>query len=91
MAVKKSFELLVFAEESVEDGLRPDEIDETAIRARLAAADVPDPDLVIRTSGEQRISNFMLWQSVGSPVYFTECAWPDFDAAELDRAIALAR
>ena len=46
---------------------------------------------ILRTSGEERISNFMLWQSVGSPVYFTECAWPDFDAAELDRAIALAR
>ena len=52
---------------------------------------LPPVDVVVRTSGERRISNFMLWQSAGSPVYFTEQTWPDFGAAELDAAIAVAR
>jgi undecaprenyl diphosphate synthase len=67
---------------------------------RVAAADLdahmylpelPAVDVVVRTSGERRISNFMLWQSAGSPVYFTEQTWPDFGEKELDAAIAVAR
>ena len=66
-------------------------------RARITAADLdahmylpelPPVDVVVRTSGERRISNFMLWQSAGSPVYFTEQTWPDFGEDELDAAIA---
>lgn len=53
----------------------------------LDTAGLPDPDLVIRTSGEQRISNFLLWQSAYSEYYFTETLWPDFDQAEFDRAL----
>jgi undecaprenyl diphosphate synthase len=53
--------------------------------------ELPRVDVVVRTSGERRISNFLLWQSAGSPVYFTEQTWPDFGATELDAAIALAR
>ena len=60
-----------------------------AISARLYTAGLPDPDLLIRTSGELRLSNFLLWQINGCKVYFTDRPWPDFDAAELDRALAL--
>ncbi|MFZ9706775.1 MAG: undecaprenyl diphosphate synthase family protein, partial [Ilumatobacteraceae bacterium] len=52
---------------------------------------LPPVDVLVRTSGETRISNFMLWQSAGARVYFTDCSWPDFGAAEIDEAIALAR
>ncbi|MDF1692837.1 MAG: polyprenyl diphosphate synthase [Zhongshania sp.] len=54
---------------------------------QMSLADVPKPDLCIRTAGEQRISNFLLWQLAYSELYFTDCFWPDFDAAELDRAL----
>ena len=48
---------------------------------------MPDPDLLIRTGGEYRISNFLLWQSAYTELYFTDCLWPDFDEAALDRAL----
>jgi undecaprenyl diphosphate synthase len=67
--------------------LRPDEIDETHIAARLALAGIPDPDLLIRTGGELRISNFLLWNLAYAELYFTEVLFPDFDAAELDAAL----
>ena len=54
----------------------------------LDTADIPDPDLIIRTSGEQRTSNFLLWQSAYAEYYFTETLWPDFDQAEFDKALA---
>lgn len=63
-------------------------IDETSLASRLALAHVPDPDLVIRTGGELRISNFLLWQAAYAELYFSDCLWPDFDAAELDCALA---
>ena len=63
-------------------------IDEAAMASRLALAHVPDPDLVIRTGGEVRISNFLLWQAAYAELYFSDCLWPDFDGAELDRALA---
>lgn len=68
--------------------LRGEAITEASLAAALSMAQVPDPDLVIRTGGEQRISNFMLWQSAYSEFYFSDKLWPDFDAAELDRALA---
>ena len=55
----------------------------------MALAHVPDPDLIIRTGGEQRISNFLLWQAAYSELYFTDKLWPDFDASALDDAIAV--
>ena len=61
------------------------------LAAHLYLPSLPPVDVLVRTSGEQRISNFLLWQIAGCHVYFTECTWPEFDAAELDRAIALAR
>lgn len=64
------------------------EITEESLSGAMALAHVGDPDLLIRTGGELRISNFLLWQSAYTELVFTECLWPDFDAAELDRALA---
>ena len=75
--------------EAVRDNLlRPQDIGLETIRQHLYTADIPDPDLVIRTSGEQRISNFLLWQSAYSEFYFTSKLWPEFDIEELHRAFA---
>jgi undecaprenyl diphosphate synthase len=68
-----------------------DEVEETALAPYLAMSYAPEPDLFIRTGGEQRISNFLLWQLAYSELYFTETLWPDFDAAALDLAIASYR
>ena len=65
-----------------------DRIDEDAIARHLFTADLPDPDLLIRTSGEQRISNFLLWQCAYAELVFTKTLWPDFGRADLERAIA---
>lgn len=67
--------------------LQPEEITEEKISKSLYTGGQPDPDLMIRTSGEIRISNFMLWQLAYTEFYFTEVLWPDFDAKELDKAI----
>jgi undecaprenyl diphosphate synthase len=63
-------------------------IDEKSLARAMALGHVPDPDLLIRTGGEQRISNFMLWQSAYAELYFTDTLWPDFNEASLDQAIA---
>ncbi len=63
-------------------------INETTLSGALALAHVPDPDLVIRTGGEQRISNFLLWQAAYSELYFSDKLWPEFNTAALDAAIA---
>ena len=67
------------------------EITEDALSQRLSLAEAPEPDLFIRTGGETRISNFMLWQMAYAEFYFTDALWPDFDAAEFDRAISSFR
>jgi undecaprenyl diphosphate synthase len=67
---------------------RGESITEESLSGAMALAHVPDPDLVIRTGGEQRISNFLLWQAAYSELVFTDCLWPDFDAAELDKALS---
>ena len=64
-----------------------DELDETRFQSYLDTADIPDPDLLIRTSGEQRISNFLLWQLAYTELYFTNVPWPDFTKEELVKAI----
>jgi undecaprenyl diphosphate synthase len=65
----------------VADGrLRPSDIDEAAIESRLCTAGLPDPDLFIRTGGEKRISNFLLWQCAYAELYFSDLMWPEFDA-----------
>ena len=64
-----------------------EEIKEETVASYLDTAGMPDPDLLIRTSGEQRLSNFLLWQSAYSEFYFTPLPWPDFDEAELKKAV----
>ena len=65
----------------------PSALTEEDLSSRLDTAGIPDPDLLIRTCGEQRISNFLLWQIAYSELYFTDCAWPDFSRAELEKAV----
>ena len=72
----------------VEAGVQPDEIDEAAISANLYLTDVPEPDLIVRTAGEQRISNFLIWQAAYSEYYQTSVCWPDFGDAEVEAALA---
>jgi undecaprenyl diphosphate synthase len=72
----------------VADGTPADQVDENAIGARLYNPDLPDPDLIIRTAGEHRVSNFLLWQSAYSEMLVTETLWPDFDVPDLKAAIA---
>ena len=71
----------------VDDGLSASKVDEKAIRSRLYWPDMPDPDLVVRTSGEFRISNFLLWQLAYSELVFTDVLWPDFRRENLFEAI----
>jgi undecaprenyl diphosphate synthase len=80
-------ELVEAARRLVESGAAADEIDEDAIARRLYAPAMPDPDLVIRTSGELRISNFLLWQSAYAEFVFTDTLWPDFGPGEFRAAI----
>jgi undecaprenyl diphosphate synthase len=68
--------------------LRAADITEEQVGQALALAQLPDPDLFIRTGGEHRISNFLLWNLAYTELYFTDCLWPDFDAGELDAALA---
>lgn len=73
------------------EGTTADTINEDALARHLSMAGEPEPDLFIRTGGEQRISNFLLWQLAYTELYFTDALWPDFDARELDAAIASYR
>ena len=70
-----------------EGALKPEEIDEKRISGSLDTAFMPDPDLVIRTSGEQRLSNFLMWQASYAEFYFPEVLWPDFTEEEFHRAL----
>jgi undecaprenyl diphosphate synthase len=80
-------EILEACRQLVRDGVPPEEIDAESLRARLACPDLPDPDLVIRTSGEQRLSNFLLWQSAYAELVFSPVLWPDFGRDALADAI----
>ncbi|MDQ3672170.1 MAG: polyprenyl diphosphate synthase [Actinomycetota bacterium] len=80
-------ELVEAARSLVEDGVRPQDVSEEAMASRLSAPDLPDPDLVIRTSGEKRLSNFLLWQSAYAELVFTDTYWPDFGEDELRAAL----
>ena len=76
------------AQKCVAGKLLADDITEASIEQELDTALLPDPDLLIRTCGEQRISNFLLWQCAYTEFYYTDIAWPDFNKAELEKAIA---
>ena len=71
----------------VDEGNRVAELDEEALSEYLYTAGLPDPDLLIRTGGDQRVSNFLLWQAAYAELYFCDCYWPDFGPVELDAAI----
>lgn len=75
------------AQRCVAGQMQVDEIDEAGMAERLALAGLPDPDLLIRTGGEQRISNFLLWNLAYTELYFCDALWPDFDERELEAAI----
>ncbi|MDR3640328.1 MAG: polyprenyl diphosphate synthase [Humidesulfovibrio sp.] len=81
-------EILRACRRLVAKGAAPEAITEEAFAAELYTAGQPDPDLIIRTSGELRLSNYLLFQAAYAEFYFTETLWPDFDAAELERALA---
>jgi undecaprenyl diphosphate synthase len=80
-------ELVEAARKLVEDGVRPEDVSETALAERLFAPELPDPDLVVRTSGEVRLSNFLLWQSAYAELVFTDVLWPDFGEDDLRAAL----
>lgn len=76
------------AAQKVKDGeIRPEDITENFISDSLDTCGIPDPDLLIRTGGEQRISNFLLWQTAYSELYFCDASWPDFNKNELEKAV----
>jgi undecaprenyl diphosphate synthase len=80
-------EIVQAARRLVESGIDPREVDENALSAQLYAPDLPDPDLLIRTSGEMRISNFLLWQLAYAELVFVDTLWPDFGPAVLREAL----
>jgi undecaprenyl diphosphate synthase len=80
-------EILDAIRKIVADGLKPNEINEDSFRKFLYAADFPDVDMVIRTGGEMRISNLLIWQTAYSEYYFTPVLWPDFNEEELEKAL----
>lgn len=71
----------------VSEGISPDEIDENAVSARLYTAGMPDPDFIIRPSGEYRLSNYLIWQSAYAEYWFSDILWPDFKPKHLEQAI----
>jgi undecaprenyl diphosphate synthase len=75
------------AEQVAAGDLNPDQIDDDTFTRQLCLHDLPEPDLFIRTGGESRISNFLLWQIAYTELYFTDVLWPDFDATEFSRAL----
>ena len=85
------WDIVQAARRAMADGVRSEELDEDTLSRRMAMHYAPDPDLFIRTGGEVRISNFLLWQLAYSELYFTECLWPDFGAEQIDAALASYR
>lgn len=82
-------EILRAIQEIVRAGIRPEEIDEALFERYLFTAGLPDPDLIIRTSGELRVSNFLIWQGAYAEYYVTPTFWPSFNRAELEKAIEI--
>ncbi|MEE8442873.1 MAG: polyprenyl diphosphate synthase [Dehalococcoidia bacterium] len=80
-------EILQAVKQVVKDGIQPEQITTELFQKYLYTHDIPDPDLIVRTAGEQRLSNFLIWQSAYSEYYRSSVLWPDFDEDELGRAI----
>ena len=82
------WDILQACRRAVAEGLSAEQIDEATLSRYMAMSHAPDPDLFIRTGGEVRISNFLLWHAAYSELVFSDCLWPDFGEAELDAALA---
>ncbi|MDV2989119.1 MAG: polyprenyl diphosphate synthase [Dehalogenimonas sp.] len=80
-------EIIEAGRKAIRQGIKPDDLDETTFGRLLDSAGMPDVDLVIRTGGEQRLSNFLLWQSAYAELYFTDTLWPDFNDQEIEKAL----
>lgn len=80
-------EIVAAAQAALKKGLKPADLNETAITQHLWAADMPDIDLIVRTAGEQRLSNFMLWRAAYAELYFIDTYWPALSAADIDQAL----
>ncbi len=80
-------EIIDAVKKILESRIQTNDLNDETFRNYLYAPDIPDPDLIIRTSGEMRISNFLIWQGAYSELYFSEVLWPDFNEEELDKAI----
>jgi undecaprenyl diphosphate synthase len=81
-------EIIDAVRNALDAGVSPEDLTEDVLAAHLYAPDMAEPDLIIRTSGERRLSNFLLWESAYSELYFSECFWPDFDESEFQRALS---
>jgi undecaprenyl diphosphate synthase len=81
-------EIVEAARRLISGRISAEEVNEDLFKEYLYAPDIPDPDLIIRTGGETRLSNFLLWQAAYSELYFTDVLWPDFNRAEIDKALA---
>ena len=77
-----------FARDCADGTADPDSLTEAGFSDYLYSAGIPDPELIIRTSGEERLSGFLLWQCAYTEIYVTDCLWPDFNKEELEKAIA---
>jgi undecaprenyl diphosphate synthase len=82
------WDMVQACQRALADGVPPDALTEEALGRYTALSFAPDPDLFIRTGGEMRISNFLLWQAAYSELFFTDCLWPDFGARHIDEALA---
>ncbi|WP_310741072.1 polyprenyl diphosphate synthase [Ideonella aquatica] len=82
------WDIVQAARRAMAEGLSPEQLTEEALSARMSLAYAPDPDLFIRTGGELRVSNYLLWQIAYAEFHFSDCLWPDFDEREVDRALA---
>jgi undecaprenyl diphosphate synthase len=82
------WDIVQAARRAMTAGVTAEQLDEACLSSHMSMADAPDPDFFIRTGGEVRISNFLLWQLAYAECYFTDCLWPDFDEAALDAALA---
>lgn len=80
-------EIICAIKQMIRDGMEPEKVDEELVNNYMFTSGIPDPDLLIRTSGEMRISNFLIWQSAYSEWYITPTLWPDFDRDELQKAL----
>jgi undecaprenyl diphosphate synthase len=81
-------EILDAVRHMIQDGVRPENLSEELLSSYLYTANLPDPDMIVRTGGEWRLSNFLIWQAAYAEYYTTPTYWPDFDESELDKALA---